>query len=225
MDSISSSPGHNASGKCPLFGLPPELRLMIYNELFSACTFRAEYMNGHWIKTKRHVHDDYSTADCVALLASCKTIYREAKSAFEASVHFRLTWTEQTWAGHRRALESDHMQRLVDMPEAILHARKVHFRLRDCKADSIGVSATTVLPVKRAMKHACNTETVHVSIAMNPNCWIGFDHSMLSLFWGCDEIREHKAVTADIIEWPDSSSLAPAFNFLFYHKLLRVIGA
>jgi hypothetical protein len=151
---------------CPLLTLPPELRLLIYEKLFKIHKGKVclTSVDGVWYKFDSYMVKGMKTrvpGKCVALLATCKNIFTEARPVLFATTPFVLDCCD----GSPVALKS-HPFPLLDM---ITHVQTIDlciglFELKDPTVENI---RTFLAPVVKAINSASSARQLRISLTVS----------------------------------------------------------
>lgn len=88
-----------------LLGLPSEVRLLIYEELFAPCTINTHATREH---PQKDLKGAYTRGNAAAILATCRTIYTEAKPVLYDNTEFHVTLARDSADAILRELQLVH---------------------------------------------------------------------------------------------------------------------
>jgi hypothetical protein len=168
-----------------LLNLPPEIRLMIYNEMFPVEEFDIYAIRGslHKAEHGRHVAGKH-----VAVLTACRTIYTEAKPVLYNNTEFCIRFRNFYWLHIWNAdlyEESFEVEDYLDEPLSnewiesnpwledprsivpVDNIRKLTLAI-ECNMNSVAHSYTWTAQIKHTLRTASNIQKLHISIGDIP---------------------------------------------------------
>jgi hypothetical protein len=170
MTSATTSATH--SGSQPgglLFKLPPELRLEIYELIFPRENVSIFAVRKQLLKAP---NAKVSAGNCVALLATCRTIHDEAKAALYANTHFDIYCSLELAPGAWRAAVEEKwgpwqwLPRMnTEEPVDIQQARNIDINIKfttEALSKSWGNTWLDNLPAR--MSSFSNLKSLHIKL-------------------------------------------------------------
>ena len=189
------------------FKLPAELRLAIYEYMFPS-----ESVNIRTVRDRLEKEENphISAGDCVAILATCRTIYDEAKPILYANTHFNISCSFGFWGPSQKQVN-------------IRHAQSIDINIELTRWALFGGSANTWLNnLPASLCRFSNLRKIHIKLWTERHR--GLSVQMQANFVLGVLLRLKGTITATITVAMDVSLGGMDFDTERYYETLRVMG-
>lgn len=161
-------------------------------------------------RLEKEANPHISTGDCVAILATCRTIYDEAKPVLYANTHFNISCSFGFWGPSQKQVN-------------IRHARTIDINIELTRWALFGGSANTWLnnlPIR--LCRFSNLRKIHIRLWTERHPRLSV-RNQASFVLGV-LIRLKGTITATITVAMDVSLGGMGFDTARYYETLRVMG-